>query len=155
MPEGEYVTTPEEFELLPGAIDGLQLLAAAGYQLIVVTNQRGVARGKLTLDQLSAIHQKMERLLAPHGLALDAVYFCPHGFGECDCRKPEPGLLLRAFKSFPGLVPAECVLFGDSSSDMEAARRAGVPAVRMTANGSLESSVRAWIAAGAASKSGA
>jgi D-glycero-D-manno-heptose 1,7-bisphosphate phosphatase len=147
MPEGEYVTTPEEFELLPGAIRGLQLLAKAGYRLIVVTNQRGVARGRLKLDQLSAIHQKMERLLAECGLALDAIYFCPHGAGECNCRKPQPGLLLRAFKEIPGLIPDECVLFGDSGSDIEAARRAGVPAVRMAANGSLEDCARAWLPA--------
>jgi D-glycero-D-manno-heptose 1,7-bisphosphate phosphatase len=151
MPEGEYVTTPDEFELLPGAIRGLQLLAAAGYRLIVVTNQRGVARGKLTLDHLSAIHLKMERLLAANGLTLDAIYFCPHGSGECDCRKPQPGLLLRAFGAFPGLVPGESVLFGDSGSDIEAARRAGVPSVRMAANGSLEDAVRAWLSAGAPS----
>ena len=152
-PEGEYVTTPDEFELLPGAIRGLQLLAGAGFRLIVVTNQRGVARGKLTLDELSAIHRKMESLLAANGLALDAIYYCPHASGECDCRKPEPGLILRAFHSFPDLVPAECVLFGDSSSDIEAARHAGVPAVRMPANGSLEDSVRAWFSTHAASSS--
>jgi D-glycero-D-manno-heptose 1,7-bisphosphate phosphatase len=149
VPEGQYVTAPEQFELLPGAIPGLQLLAANGYRLIVVTNQRGVARRKLTLDGLSAIHRKMERLLAAHGVALDAVYFCPHGSGECGCRKPEPGLLLRAFESFPGLVPGESVLFGDSASDVEAARRAGVPAVRMPANGSLEDAVQAWLSSGA------
>ncbi len=153
MAEGEYVAKPEEFELLPGAVPGLHLLAEAGFRLIVVTNQRGVARGKLTLDGLSAIHRKMERLLAENGLSLDAIYFCPHGAGECDCRKPEPGLLLRAFTSFPDLVPAECVLFGDSSSDIEAARRAAVPAVRMPANGSLEDSVRVWLSTRAASNS--
>lgn len=150
MPEGQYVTAPEEFELLPGAIPGLQLLAARGYRLIVVTNQRGVARRKLTLDGLSIIHRKMERLLAANGLALDAIYVCPHGSDECDCRKPEPGMLLRAFESFPGLVPGESVLFGDSTSDVEAARRAGVPAVRMPANGSLEKAVQAWLSTGAA-----
>jgi D-glycero-D-manno-heptose 1,7-bisphosphate phosphatase len=150
MPEGQYVTTPQEFELLPGAIPGLKLLAARGYRLIVVTNQRGVARGKLTLDELSVIHRKLERFLAENGVALDAIFFCPHGAGECDCRKPEPGMLLRAFKSFPDLVPGESVLFGDSNSDVEAARRAGVPAVRMPANGSLEAAVRDWISIGAA-----
>ncbi len=147
MPEGEYVTTPEEFELLPGAIRGLKMLSEAGFRLIVVTNQRGVARGKLTLVGLSAIHREMKRLLAESGVTLDAIYYCPHAFGECDCRKPEPGLLLRAFSDFPDLVPAECVLFGDSGSDIEAARRAGVPAVRMPVNGSLEDFVRPWFSA--------
>lgn len=154
MPEGEYVTAVEQFELLPGAIGGLRLLASAGYRLIVVTNQRGVARGKLTLEQLAAIHQKMERLLALEGLALDAIYVCPHAAGECDCRKPEPGMLLRAFDAFPDLQPRKSVLFGDSASDIEAARRAGVPAVRMPANGSLEDSVRSWLAAQAGSDCG-
>lgn len=145
MPEGQYVTKPEELELLPGAIPGLQSLAARGYRLILVTNQRGVARGKLTLGDLAAIHRKMERLLAANGVALDAIYVCPHGAGECDCRKPEPGMLLRAFESFPDLVPAESVLFGDSISDVEAARRAGVAAVRMPVNGSLEAAVHDWL----------
>jgi D-glycero-D-manno-heptose 1,7-bisphosphate phosphatase len=149
MPEGQYVTTPEEFELLPGAISGLQLLAARGYRLIVVTNQRGVARGKLTLDDLSAIHRKMEGLLAANGVELEAIYYCPHETDECDCRKPKPGMLLRAFESFPSLRPGESVLFGDSDSDIEAARRVGVPGVRMPANGSLEAAVQIWLAAGA------
>jgi D-glycero-D-manno-heptose 1,7-bisphosphate phosphatase len=151
MPEGHYVTTPEEFELLPGAIPGLQMLAARGYLLIVVTNQRGVARGAFTLDDLAAIHRKLESLLAGNGVALAAIYFCPHGKGECDCRKPEPGMLRRAFESFPDLAIGESVLFGDSDSDVEAACRAGVPAVRMPANGSLEEAVRTWLSKDAAS----
>ena len=155
MPEGEYVTTPEQFELLPGAVGGLRLLAEAGYRLIVVTNQRGVARGRLTLEQLAAIHQKLVRLLALEGLALDAIYVCPHAAGECDCRKPQPGMLLRAFDNFPDLVPGKCVLFGDSASDIEAARRAGVLAVLMPANGSLEDSVRTWLATRPAADCGA
>lgn len=153
MPEGEYVTTPEQFDLLPGAIRGLQLLFTAGYRLIVVTNQRGIARGKLTPNGLSAIHQKMERLLAAQGVTLDAIYVCPHDLDECDCRKPEPGLLLRAFERFPDLASAESVLFGDSGSDVEAARRTAVPAVRMASNASLEDSVRAWLSTRAASNS--
>jgi len=146
MPEGEYVTTPDEFDLLPGAVGGLRLLAAAGYRLIVVTNQRGVARGKLTPEGLATIHKKLAAALASGGVQLDAIYVCPHGAGECDCRKPEPGLLLRAFADFPDLVRDECVLFGDSGSDIEAARRAGVPSVRMPTDGSLEEAVRQWLA---------
>lgn len=147
MPEGQYVEAPEQFELLPGAIEGLQLLAEAGYLLIVVTNQRGVARGKLTLNQLSAIHRKLERLLAVSGVVLDAIYVCPHEANECACRKPKPGMLLRAFDQFPDIVPGNSVLFGDSGSDVEAARAAGVQAVRMPANGSLKVAVREWLAA--------
>jgi D-glycero-D-manno-heptose 1,7-bisphosphate phosphatase len=150
MPEGHYVTTPEEFELLPGAIPGLQMLAAKGYLLIVVTNQRGVARGKLTLDDLSVIHRKMESLLGENGLALAAIYFCPHDKDECDCRKPKPGMLRRAFESFPDISVGESVLFGDSDSDVEAAGRVGLPAFRMPANGSLEAAVQTWLSTRAA-----
>jgi len=145
QPEGEYVTSPDEFELLPGALPGLALLAAHGFRLIVVSNQRAVALGKLTREQLASIHAKMERLLAAAGLFLDAVYVCPHDRGQCDCRKPAPGLLLQAFRDFPALVPRDCVLIGDSPSDLEAARRAGVPALQMPVNGSLEDAVRSWL----------
>jgi D-glycero-D-manno-heptose 1,7-bisphosphate phosphatase len=144
QPEGCYVTSPQQFELLPGAIGGLKLLACAGYRLIVVTNQRGVARGQLSLTGLEAIHSEMRRLLAEQGVALDGIYFCPHEKGTCDCRKPDPGLLRQAFRGFPDADPNKCVLIGDSVSDVEAARRAGVPALRMDANGSLEEIVRAW-----------
>ncbi|MGO9240638.1 MAG: D-glycero-alpha-D-manno-heptose-1,7-bisphosphate 7-phosphatase [Bryobacteraceae bacterium] len=143
--EGAHITSPDEFELLPGALPGLALLALRGFRLIVVTNQRAVALRRLSLEGLAAIHAKMERLLAAAGLSLDAVYFCPHDRGQCDCRKPAPGLLLQAFRDFPALVPRDCVLVGDSPSDLEAARRAGVPAVQMPVNGSLEDAVRSWL----------
>ena len=140
-----YVLTPAQFQLLPGAAAGLKLLAEAGYRLIVVTNQRAVARGQLSAEGLADVHAKLERELAGAGVVLDAIYVCPHDKDECDCRKPAPGLLLQALRDFPDVVPRESVLFGDSASDIEAARRAGVPAVQMPVNGSLEDAVRAWL----------
>jgi D-glycero-D-manno-heptose 1,7-bisphosphate phosphatase len=145
-PDLYYVLTPDQFQLLPGAVAGLKLLAARGYRLIVVTNQRAVARGQLSAEGLAGLHARMERELAAAGVVLDAIYVCPHDTDECDCRKPAPGLLLRALRDFPDVVPRESVLFGDSASDLEAARRASVPAVQMPVNGSLEDAVRAWLA---------
>lgn len=144
-PDLYYVLTPDQFELLPGAAPGLQLLAAAGFRLIVVTNQRAVALGQLSAAALAVLHAKMERELARSGVVLDAIYVCPHDEGACACRKPAPGLLLQALRDFPDVVPRESVLFGDSLSDLEAARRAGVLAIQMPVNGSLESAVRAWL----------
>jgi D-glycero-D-manno-heptose 1,7-bisphosphate phosphatase len=145
-PDLYYVLTPDRFQLLPGAAPGLKLLAAAGFRLFVVTNQRAVARGRLSVAALAALHAKMERELASAGVALDAIYVCPHDTGQCNCRKPAPGLLLQALREYPDLIARDCILFGDSASDLEAARRAGVPALQIPVNGSLEDAVRAWLA---------
>jgi len=144
-PDLYYVLTPDQLELLPGAAPGLKLLGQAGFRLIVVTNQRAVALGQLTPDQLDAIHAKLRRELARSGVTLDAIYVCPHGKDACACRKPAAGLLLQALHDFPDIDPARSILFGDSPSDLEAARRAGIPAVQMGVNGSLEAAVRVWL----------
>jgi D-glycero-D-manno-heptose 1,7-bisphosphate phosphatase len=146
-PEGSYITTAGDLVLLDGAIDGLKRLAVMGMRLIVVTNQRGVARGLIPMDVLAAIHEKLRHELAAEGVTLDAIYVCPHEKGACDCRKPQPGLLLQALRDFPEIDAGRSVLFGDSDSDLEAARRAGVAAVRVAVNGSLDDAVRRWQAA--------
>ena len=78
---------------------------------------------------------------------LDAIYVCPHENDACECRKPKPGMLLEAMRDFPSIDPRQSVLFGDSNSDIEAARRAGVEGVRMPSNGSLADAVRTWLSA--------
>lgn len=127
-PEGEYVTRWEEFEFLPGAVAALALLRAAGRRLVVVTNQRGVALGRLSLADLDALHRRMTAELEAAGAGLDAVYACPHDRGRCRCRKPDTGLFLRAAADFPGTDLARCVVVGDSLCDLEAAARLGCPA---------------------------
>jgi D-glycero-D-manno-heptose 1,7-bisphosphate phosphatase len=146
-PDLYYVLTPGQLELLPGAAPGLKLLKEAGFRLFVVTNQRAVALGQLSLETLAAIHARLRRELARAGVALDAIYVCPHDEGACECRKPAPGLLLQALRDFPDVDPRASVLFGDSPSDLEAARRAGLPALQMPVNGSLESAVRSFLSA--------
>jgi len=143
-PEGHYITTPDDLELLEGALDGLKRLADLGLRLIVVTNQRGVARGLISAEALEAIHARLRRELAAGGVRLDGIYVCPHAKDACECRKPLPGLLLQALKDYPEIDASRSVLFGDSASDVEAARRAGVPAVRVPVNCNLDQAVRRW-----------
>ena len=131
--ERNYVRRISDFVLLPGVIDGLLLLRNAGYRLIVVTNQAGIARGYYDQDEMERLHVHMRQVLAEHGVLLDAIYFCPHhprGSIEnltikCDCRKPSPGLLLQAAEDF-SLNLDTSVLIGDKLSDVKAGKRAGV-----------------------------
>jgi D-glycero-D-manno-heptose 1,7-bisphosphate phosphatase len=131
-PEGEYVTTPAALELLPGAAAAVRMLNDAGVPVAVVTNQRGVALGRLSEPGLAAIHAALARQLADlAGARLDAVYVCPHEHAACDCRKPESGLLRRAARDF-GVAPSEAVMIGDAASDVEAGRRFGARTVQLT-----------------------
>ena len=123
---GSYITTWEDFRFLPGAIEALELLRAAGWRMVVVTNQRGIALRTMTREQVDEIHRRMA-VLAP----VDAVYVCPHDVGECDCRKPEVGLFREAQRDDPGIDFATSVVFGDSESDIEAGRRLGCRVVQV------------------------
>lgn len=129
-----YVYRPQDFEVLAGALDGLTRLQHDGFALVVVTNQAGIARGLYTLADYARLTEHMTALLAARGIELTAVYHCPHhpegriaGFNiDCSCRKPAPGMLLRA-ASECGLDLTRSVLVGDKLSDIGAGRSAGVP----------------------------
>ncbi len=131
--ERNYVHRIEDFVLLPGVAQGLALLRDAGFRLIVVTNQAGIARGYYDQSAMDRLHDHLRDQLALQGVALDAIYFCPHhpsgsveGLAvECDCRKPSPGMLLQAAKDFD-LDLSASVLIGDKLSDVQAGKRAGV-----------------------------
>jgi D-glycero-D-manno-heptose 1,7-bisphosphate phosphatase len=136
-PTHEYVTDPAAVELLPGAGQAVARLNRAGAWVGVVTNQRGVARGLLTPERLDAIHTRLRAELAGHGALLDGIWVCPHEEGECECRKPHPGLLLQAQRDVPGLRLAEAALIGDTESDIAAGRAAGVLTVRIGLPGDI------------------
>jgi D-glycero-D-manno-heptose 1,7-bisphosphate phosphatase len=129
-----YPHRPQDLVLIPGAAAGVRRLNAAGYKVVIVTNQSGVARGLFTLNEMDAFHVRLSRTLAREGAVVDAIYACPYlpdapvaAFSHPDHpdRKPNPGLLLRAIKDLD-LDPARSFLVGDKPSDLEAARRAGV-----------------------------
>lgn len=138
VPDVGYLHDPEALRLLPGTAEALRRLRAAGWRLVVVSNQSGVARGLFDLDRLAAIHDRLLALLAAEGAALDALFFCPHHpegrvplfRASCDHRKPAPGMLFSAAACL-GLRLDACWLIGDQESDMEAARAAGCRAIRV------------------------
>ncbi len=108
-------------------MEALHALRERGYVLVVFTNQRGVARGFMTEEDLAAVHTKLQGACDEGDAPLLAIYHCPHDNDDgCDCRKPEPGMLLRAAREHD-LDLERSVLVGDSDSDLEAGLRAGVP----------------------------
>lgn len=131
-----YLTEPEQFELLPGAAEAIRRINNSGYLAIVVTNQPGIAQGRLTRQTLQIIHNKMETLLGQEGAFLNRIYYCPHhpdkGFeGEipelkidCSCRKPKTGMLQQAAKDFNIDLKASWMI-GDSQRDIQTGQNAG------------------------------
>ena len=123
--EGEYVTRWEEMQILPGVGEAISLLNGAGFRVIIVSNQRCVAKGLISSVDLEALHQKMCSVLASDGATIDGVYYCPHEKQPaCRCRKPEPGMLLDAARDHDINLGASWMI-GDSGADVEAGRKAG------------------------------
>ena len=121
--DNTYVKSWFEFEFLPQAKEALRFLSEAGYRLIIVTNQRGVALGLMNNAEVEDIHSRMLAELENAGAKISAVYYCPHEKGQCDCRKPEVGMFLQAQKDFPAIDFTNAVMIGDSLSDMEAGHK--------------------------------
>lgn len=121
-----YIRRPEDFQLIDGVPEALQMLRDHGYALIVVTNQSGIGRGYYGEDDYRLVTARMREMLAEHGIVLAAVLHCPHApdYG-CDCRKPKPGMLLAGAAQI-GAALRTSVLFGDKPSDIAAGREAGV-----------------------------
>ena len=119
-----YVTTPQELELLPGAREGLSLLSAHGYGIVIVTNQQGVARGQLSSEALAAVHDELRRQVSGAATFLD-ILVCPHSeFEGCPCRKPRPGMLLEAARRH-AIPLARTFFVGDNPTDVAAGHAAG------------------------------
>lgn len=118
--------------LLPGAAAALAALNAAGLTTVLVTNQRWLSRPDADPARYAATHARLVELLAAEGAHLDAAYHCPHAADACDCRKPRPGMLLRAAAEL-GLDLARSVIVGDAASDVAAGRAAGVRTIRLAA----------------------
>jgi len=130
-PEGDYVTRWEDFHILPGVAEGIALLNRAGFLVIVVTNQRCIAKGLMSAAELEKMHKRMTELLAKAGAIVDETFYCPHEIElGCDCRKPAPGMLLNAAR-LRGIELSASWMIGDSEIDVEAGRRAGCKTVRL------------------------
>ena len=137
----DYVKSIDEWIPLPGSLEAIALLNQAGYQIAVATNQSGLSRGYFTINDLHAMHTKMDKLLQPLGGHIDSIFFCPHIDAHgCDCRKPAPGLMkeiaLRYKKMDSTLALSGVPIVGDSLRDLQAGIALGaIPHLVLTGKG--------------------
>jgi D-glycero-D-manno-heptose 1,7-bisphosphate phosphatase len=123
--ERNYLSDPDQVELIPGAAEALRRLAARGLGLVLVTNQSGIGRGYFDEARLAEIHQRLTGLLRAERIQLDGIYVCPHHPDQdCACRKPRTALALRAAEEL-GFDAAACFVVGDMASDVQLGRALG------------------------------
>jgi D-glycero-D-manno-heptose 1,7-bisphosphate phosphatase len=139
-----YMDAESKIEFMPGVIEGLRNLRKNNIDLILVSNQSGVSRGLISVEDVYKIENDMLEILKVHGIALKKSYYCFHSPSEeCDCRKPNSGLLLKAISDFEYL-PKVCAMFGDKETDVLAAEGAGVPGY-LVKNGEFLNVVNLWL----------
>ena len=127
--KAEYIYKPEDFIWIDGSKEAIKKLNDAGYFVIMISNQAGIGRGVMTIDDFNAVQDKMQSDLREIGAHIDAVYFCPHGWDEnCECRKPKPGMLYKAQKDY-SINLTECVMIGDDERDVETAHNADMKGI--------------------------
>src|ERR1700679_243694 len=133
-----YLSDPDGLEFEPGAAAALQWLYSHGYRLVVVSNQSGVGRGLFTLERLASMNARLNAMVEALGARLEGIYCCPHApDAGCACRKPAPGLLLRAASDL-GFKPESAVVIGGKESDVEFGRLAGATTIRIATDGQSE-----------------
>lgn len=129
-----YPKDPQQVRLLPGVERALATLKEHGFLLVLVSNQSGIGRGLVTVEQAEQVHCRVVSVLAEYDVQLDAIYYCPHAPEErCSCRKPSPEMLLRAAEELD-LDLSQSFMIGDKPSDIEAGKRAGCRTILLTAN---------------------
>ncbi len=141
-PGAGYVERWEDFHIQPEFVDVLRLVTSMGFVAVVVSNQRGVARGRMSAATVDDMHRRLCEQLQAVGLTLLDVLYCPHEHDTCDCRKPQPGMLLRASAQH-GLDLDRSWMVGDAESDVEAGRRAGCRTIRVGGDGPTRATHRA------------
>ncbi len=126
-----YLSNPDDFEIIEETIEALKILSNKCFLLIVITNQAGIARGFYTEETLNRIHIKMKSILKAHNITLTDIYFCPHHpefTGYCDCRKPNPGMILKAKKKY-NIDLNNSFMVGDTLNDIQTGLAAGCKTV--------------------------
>ena len=127
-----YLHQPEQFEFLPGVLDGLRKLSEAGFALVLVTNQAGIGLGYFRHEDFYQVNRAMFKAMAPSGAGLDKIYYCPHGVNDgCDCRKPQSGMIERGFEEL-NLIREKSWMIGDLETDIQAGKKAKLKTVRIT-----------------------
>lgn len=129
----DYVKHIGEFEFLPGVCEAIARFSKLFGKVFVVTNQRGIARGLMTVEDLRAVNDFMLEGIAKAGGRIDGIYFCPHDRNAgCGCRKPDIGMALAAKRDFPEIDFVKSIMVGDSGSDIEFGKNAGMITVKIT-----------------------
>ncbi len=131
-----YLNDPKQIAFIPGSIEAIKKLNEAGFKVVVITNQAGVARGLITEDMLQTIDKTLHKWILSGGAHLDGLYYCPHHPEHgvypykqtCECRKPHPGLIKRAQRDLD-IDLKQSFMIGDKHSDIEAGKRAGVKTI--------------------------
>jgi histidinol-phosphate phosphatase family protein len=130
-PEGEYITSWKDMHFIPGVAEGVAVLNRSGFKVIIISNQRCVAKGLLSISKLESMHRRMSDWLLRHGSRIDAIYYCPHEKQPpCSCRKPSPGMLLTAAREHE-IDLSTSWMIGDSDSDIKAGKNAGCKTARV------------------------
>ena len=129
---GDYIRTPGELQLLPGAAAAVRRVNDSKFLAVLATNQRWLSEPGADAEAYASVETELHRLLEAAGARLDASYTCPHATGSCKCRKPLPGLLLRAADEL-GISLADSYFIGDSLTDAEAGAAAGVTTILISA----------------------
>jgi histidinol-phosphate phosphatase family protein len=142
-----YMSHPSQVELMAGAPEVLKSLRANRFQIVITSNQSGVGRGLMTASDAEAVTAELLRQLALQGASVDAVYYCPHAPEDgCECRKPKPGMLLRAARDF-GIELKESFIVGDKPSDCEAGQSVGCQPIYLTQGHTNEGIPASWVLA--------
>lgn len=140
-PKACYIESPDDFVWLPGAREAVKKLKENGYEIVLISNQPGIARGRLTEQALEDIHRKMQNELKEVGANIDHIYYCPHNWDEgCECRKPKPGMLFSAQKDL-SIDLTKCWMIGDDERDMHAGGDAGCKCILVSEQHPLSEAV--------------
>ncbi|MFI5220396.1 MAG: D-glycero-alpha-D-manno-heptose-1,7-bisphosphate 7-phosphatase [Bacteroidia bacterium] len=128
--KGDYIRNWQQFAFMEKALDAMKILSSAFKRIIIVTNQRGVGLNLMTLEDLETIHRNMTHEIEKHGGRIDKIYYCTdHDRQNSICRKPKPEMAFRAKKDFPEIDLSKSIIVGNSESDMEFGRNAGMKTV--------------------------
>lgn len=123
-----YISGWDDFEFLHGAVEGIRALNDAGYLVLLISNQRGIARELYTVEEVDRLHEKMCGCLAEAGAHIDGIYICPHDYGECNCRKPDIGLFKQAEQEWK-IDKKKSYCIGDSECDIKAGINYGIKTI--------------------------
>lgn len=151
-PKADYVKNWSEFEFLPGAIEAVKLLTKNHYDIYIITNQAGIARGLMSEQDLKIIHNNFQKQIKRCSAKVDGIYYCPHGFDEgCSCRKPKPGLFFQAARDH-SLDLTKTIFIGDDGRDLQAGDAAGCKTILVTPDNNLLQIVKSLLKSGTAPK---